>query len=115
MFLSVPHQALQPGAEKMMYEHETKMEIMGLDHPMLVLYTTERDLDGQPVLTIEEIHVAGHEALLHFDKDGRYLGTYPESVDILPILTEWQVEKIKDEIECRIREDNDAAMAAELY
>lgn len=99
----------------MMREHETMMEIMGLDHPMLVLYTPERDLDGQPVLTVEAVHVAGHAAIPHFDKDGRYLGYYPNSLDVLPILTEWQVEKIKDEIECRIREDNDAAMAAELY
>lgn len=99
----------------MMYEHETTKEIMGLEHPCLVLYSTERDFNGCPVLTIESVEVAGHASLPHFDSTGAYLGYYPNSLDVLPILGAAQVAELLEEIEEHIREQNDAAMAAELY
>lgn len=93
----------------MVHTQELSMDVNGYTRTTLVEYTT--DEEG---ISIQAVHVAGRVNVPHFSPKGEFLGVYPNSVDVTPILGDDELRYIEDELRTALALRNfyDAADAA---
>lgn len=77
----------------MVYTQELTMDVNGHTRPSLVEYTTSEE-----GIFIQAVHVAGRVNVPHFSPKGEFLGVYPNSVDVLPILGADELQFVEDEL-----------------
>lgn len=92
-----------------MYTQKLLMEVNGYTRTTLVEFLI--DDEG---IQIQAVHVDGRVAVPHFSPKGEFLGVYPRSVDVLPILGDDELRFIEDEIRTALalRSFDDAAELA---
>lgn len=82
-----------------MFEFDTHVEILGMDHPAVIGYT---DDPGDPI-SIVSVFVGKELPETQYSSSGEYLGYYRTSVDVFPILDRNQLEELTDRIEVHRR------------